>query len=227
MALSAYAEGASLTFITSAGSIPLPANTAEGDLLVCCAASRSLTPPTIESGWNLIQTASGGSMASLRAWWRVATAGQAAPSVTPGVASVANIGFIFRIRGFDPSSPIDVVGAAGGGTSQATPSSSGIVTTRPNAWIFHLGCLGTTSSTTPTLTHYSIGVVSTTRLTAVYVGASNKIRISLFSTIWPTASDCGTDYLSTNVSSGSNARFLFAIRPEPEPAKGLMLFGVG
>lgn len=113
--------GASLT--TAGGSLAInkPTGTAQYETLVCyiiCSANTTITP--VESGWTTDVTAAG-----IRAYSKVADGSEGSTFTFTRASGINNImGVIVRVTGAHPTTPVEAVGSApgGSGTTNVLPS---------------------------------------------------------------------------------------------------------
>jgi hypothetical protein len=120
-------------------SIPFPAGTLAGDVMVATIAVRPSTATVVApAGWTLIQstTQGGGTTSTLASYYRVATGSEPAAYVfsVGGVASTGIVGGIASFSGVDTANPIDAQG--GNATaSSLTHTANAITTTVANTML--------------------------------------------------------------------------------------------
>lgn len=139
-------------------SIPRPAGTVQGDLLVSCLALNGggVTGSGVPAGWTLIAAVPGVTNPKVFGYYRVAGASEPATYTWTLSSVVANSGGIARYSGVDPVQPLDgapTTAAAGSGTSAVLP---GVTTTAPNAML--VGCVGINSSSVSALISSPLGM---------------------------------------------------------------------
>jgi hypothetical protein len=148
-------QTATITFVAtsngSAGSaVNKPAGTAQGDVLVAAVQVRGMSSDTITAptGWNLIRRDSDpNSQVTAATYWKLAGASEPATYTftTNGGRSVVGID---DYSGVDPSTPINVSGAASG--TSAAPAAPSLTTTVANTMLIALATLRQQgASTTP------------------------------------------------------------------------------
>ena len=120
--------------------VPAPASTSAGDLLVAAVATdgdtaSSLAPPGGQ-GWTEIDLSDYDSEVTLGAWWKTAGASEPSHQFTWSGAEQA-YAWIMRFSGHDAADPIDVLSASN--TTGSSPTSPAVTTTVDNAMILRLG----------------------------------------------------------------------------------------
>lgn len=120
-----YAD-ARLTYNNTALSVALPADTAEGDLLVACLVTDGNTTAAMDipaGGWTSLGTTCESDAVTLGVWWKIAGASEANPVAFTWTGSEQAYGWIVRITGHDPITPIHASSIAQGQVDDpATPS---------------------------------------------------------------------------------------------------------
>lgn len=136
---------------TTSVTIPKPAGTTVGDVLVACLALNGggVSSSGVPAGWTLIATATGVANPHVFGYYHVA--GSAEPSsFTWGLSSsVANGAGIARYSGVRAASPIDAAATTASGASATTGTLPGLTTATPGAML--VGCMGINSSSTAVL----------------------------------------------------------------------------
>jgi len=136
---------------TTSVTIPKPAGTTVGDVLVACLALNGggVSSSGVPAGWTLIAAATGVANPHVFGYYHVA--GSTEPSsFTWGLSSsVANGAGIARYSGVRAASPIDASATTASGASATTGTLPGVTTATPGAML--VGCMGINSSSTAVL----------------------------------------------------------------------------
>jgi PKD repeat protein len=129
---------------SSAITIPTPAGTSAGDVLVACVALNGGTVNGVPSGWAPIAAVTSISNPHVYGYYKVAGASE--PSATWNLsASVANGGGIARYSGVSNVSPLDSTPSTGASATAVTAASvPGVTTATADAML--VGCVGINSS---------------------------------------------------------------------------------
>jgi hypothetical protein len=133
---------------TSTVTVPKPAGTVAGDVLVSCIASNGTRVGTPPAGWTQLAAVSTGTSTRAFGYYKVAGASEPASYSWTLNSSVANSGGIARYSGVNASSPIDgtVSTANSGGVISKTATVPGVTTSVANAML--VGCMSIDSSST-------------------------------------------------------------------------------
>ena len=137
-------------------SIPKPAGTQEGDLLLGVVShqggsTRDMTPPT---GWTAVPNADiyEGGNARIHAWWKVAGASEPSSygfTVTGGT-SWSSAGGVMAITGANLMSPIETAGGLSTGSTTTTKlTAPALTTTKPNTLLVYGGAVNQPATFTP------------------------------------------------------------------------------
>jgi acid phosphatase len=133
---------------TNVVTVPKPAGTTAGDLLVACLATNGTNVSTggAPAGWSAITVVSTLNNPKLFGYYRIA--GLTEPGSYSWVlsASATNGAGIARYSGVDPTAPIDGAPASGSGLSGSPPSVPGVTAASAGAML--VGCLGINSGST-------------------------------------------------------------------------------
>lgn len=126
--------------------IPPPAGTSAGDVLVACVALNGGTVTGAPAGWSQIAAVTSIANPHVYGYYKVAGASEPAATWTLS-ATVANGGGIARYSGVNNASPLDTASVTGSSATEVTAATvSGLTTVNPNAMI--VGCVGINSSAT-------------------------------------------------------------------------------
>lgn len=134
-----YAD-ARLMYNGTSLSVALPADTAEGDLLVACMVTDGDTTSSLNipaGGWNTSWISQQGGTVSLGIWWRIAGASEADPVGFTWSGGQQAYGWITRFTGHDPDSPINVMATAQGQADD--PAAPAITTTADDCLVLRIG----------------------------------------------------------------------------------------
>lgn len=137
-------------------SIPKPAGTEAGDLLLAVVShqggsTRNMTPPT---GWTAVPNADvwEGGNARIHAWWKVAGASEPASygfTVTGGT-SWSSAGGVMAITGANTMSPVEVAaGVSTGSTTTKDLTAPSVTTTTANSLLVYGGAVNQPATFTP------------------------------------------------------------------------------
>ncbi len=138
-------EGFAEALLTRNGkslTVPTPAGTVAGDLLIAAVATdgntlNSLSPPP---GWNLVVVEQRWDAVTLGVWWRLATTSEPPSHKFTWSSPEEAYGWIMRFSGHDPASPINAWAVLTTGSGQTNnPPSPSVTTTVNNALILRLG----------------------------------------------------------------------------------------
>jgi sugar lactone lactonase YvrE len=129
--------------------VPTPAGTTAGDVMVAAVAVRGSAAITPPAGWTLLRTDKAGTSTEQALFSRVAGSGEPPSSTWSFSASVPAAGGIFDYRGVSSVTPIGP--AAGQGTTSTTASivAPSITTTVPGALVIGMFTIGGANSVTP------------------------------------------------------------------------------
>jgi PKD repeat protein len=131
---------------TNSITIPTPAGTSAGDVLVACVAMNGGTVNGVPSGWAPIAAVTSIPNPHVYGYYKVAGASEPTPTWNLS-ASVASGGGIARYSGVSNSSPLDTTAATGASATAVTAATvPGVTTVSPNAML--VGCVGINSSST-------------------------------------------------------------------------------
>jgi PKD repeat protein len=130
------------TTATSTVTVPLPAGTAPGDLLVSCLALNAGTVRTPPAGWTQIAAVTAVANPHVYGYYKVAAAGEPTPSWALS-GSLTNSAGIARYTG---ASGVDGTATTASGAAAATGTVPGVTTTTANAMV--VGCMGLNSGST-------------------------------------------------------------------------------
>ncbi|TML89526.1 MAG: PKD domain-containing protein [Actinobacteria bacterium] len=129
---------------TNAITIPTPAGTSAGDVLVACVALNGGTVNGVPSGWAPIAAVTSVSNPHVYGYYKVAGVSEPTPTWNLS-ASVANGGGIARYSGVSNLSPLDSAPSTGASATAVTAASvPGVTTVSPDAMV--AGCVGINSS---------------------------------------------------------------------------------
>jgi PKD repeat protein len=124
--------------------IPKPAGTSSGDLLVSCFGLNGSTVRTAPSGWTAITAVTSVTRPRVYGYYRIAGASEPVSYRWITNASVASSGGIVRYSG---ASGLDAPAAKASGLSGTTATVPGVTTVTSNAMV--VGCMGVGLSATP------------------------------------------------------------------------------
>ena len=127
VAAPAYRGSSSATGVNTL-TIPIPAGTTAGEVMVAQVMNRNLGSLSTPAGWTLIRRDTSGVEVQVALFWRVATSSETAPTFTLSVP-MQMAGGIVSYSGADTSNPVDAHDATVGATATATAPS--VTTTRP------------------------------------------------------------------------------------------------
>lgn len=133
----AFNEAKAASDLTSLA-VPVPSGTTTGDLLITAVATDGSTESTISppAGWTLIDRGVYNSAVTLGAWWKIAGASEASPTLTWTGGEQA-YGWMMRFTGHDAANPINAFST--GGQTDIAPTSPAVTTTISNCMILCLG----------------------------------------------------------------------------------------
>ena len=133
---------------TSSVTVPKPAGTASGDVLVACLALNggSVSSSGLPAGWTSIATATGVANPHVFGYYHVAGSSEPTSYTWSLGSSVANGAGIARYSGVRAASPIDATATTASGASATTGTLPGVTTATPGAML--VGCMAINSSST-------------------------------------------------------------------------------
>lgn len=121
--------------------IPLPASSQSGDLLIAAVATDGKTDselsPAVGSGWTKIQTANQSGAVTLGAWWKFVAAGEPVSHTFSWKTPEQAYGWIMRFTGHNVARPVETIQMAGG--SGTAPLSPALTTASEYNMILRLG----------------------------------------------------------------------------------------
>ena len=133
---------------TTSVTIPAPAGTTPGDVLVACLAlnGSSVSSSGVPAGWTLIAAATGVANPHTFGYYHVAGSAEPSNFTWTLSSSVANGAGIARYSGVSAGSPIDATATTAFGASATTGTLPGVTTATPGAML--VGCMAINSSST-------------------------------------------------------------------------------
>jgi len=137
--------GTSMVATTTAASsvtVPLPAGTAAGDVLVSCLTLNGGTVRTAPAGWTQLAAVTASSNPKVYGYYKVAAAGETAPTWALSASMTSGAG-ITRYTG---ASGVDGAATTASGAAAASGTVPAVTTTTANAML--VGCMGVNSSST-------------------------------------------------------------------------------
>jgi PKD repeat protein len=136
---------------TSSVTIPAPAGTTAGNVLVACLALNggSVSSSGVPAGWTLIAAATGAANPHVYGYYHVAGSSEPSNFTWTLGSSVANGAGIARYSGVRAASPIDATATTASGASATTGTVPGVTTATSGAML--VGCMGINSSSTAVL----------------------------------------------------------------------------
>ena len=136
-----YADASASSTVTSL-TVPMPAGTADGDLLVAALATDGDSAPTfsLSPGWTPVSVGtSANNKVSFGVWWKIATSSEPAQYTFNWTGSEEAYGWISRFTGHDPASPIIYDSGTLTNDSTSTPICQRLITTEDDVMILRLG----------------------------------------------------------------------------------------
>jgi hypothetical protein len=122
-------RGSSSTTGVTTLTIPIPAGTAAGDVMIAQVMNRNTATLTAPAGWTSIRRDTSGAEVQVSLFWKVATGSDTAPTFTLSM-SFQMAGGIVSYSGAHTTDPIDAhSGSTGNSATATTPS---VTTTRPD-----------------------------------------------------------------------------------------------
>ncbi len=135
-----FIEAKAGTNVTSL-TLPIPAGTAAGNLLIACVVTdgnnaTTLSPPAGQ-GWNQIARNVQGTAVTLGVWWKLAGASEPSTHQWTWTALEQSYGWMMRFTGHSPTAPINISTVGGG--SATSPSSPAVAPTVTETMILRIG----------------------------------------------------------------------------------------
>jgi PKD repeat protein len=133
---------------TSSVTIPAPAGTTSGDVLIACLALNggSVSSSGVPAGWTLVAAATGAANPHTFGYYHVAGSAEPTSFTWNLSSSVANGAGIARYSGVRGASPIDATATTAFGASATTGTLPGVTTATSGAML--VGCIAINSSST-------------------------------------------------------------------------------